>query len=128
MSGGLTEAAWQAQVEGLARFYGWRTYHPPDNRPAGRAGRPQRVTSGFPDLVLLRGPELLFVELKTDKGRASPEQREWLGELAAVGDACAQSANYPATVEAYIWRPRDFDDVHARLARGRHQQHATFTP
>lgn len=31
------EVVLQRRVEALARFYGWLTYHPPDNRPAGTA-------------------------------------------------------------------------------------------
>lgn len=84
---GPSEAAWQAKVEGLARFYGWRIFHAPDNRPVrARSGRTyvQNVTPGFPDLVLLRPPELIFAELKTDKGRVKPEQEEWLADLRAV--------------------------------------------
>lgn len=35
---------------------------------------------GFPDIVLLypsKGYHALFIELKTEKGRQSPSQREW---------------------------------------------------
>lgn len=93
-----SEAAFQTQVTQLAGFYGWRTYHTHDSR---------RSTPGFPDLVLVRGPELIFAELKTEKGRVRPEQADWIAALNAV-----------PTVDTYLWRPSDFDDIHARLSRG----------
>lgn len=144
VNGELAEAAWQAQVIGLARFYGWRLAHFHDSRREvrGRGGSRlvgDRDAAGFPDLVLVRGPELIYAELKTDRGRTSAEQDGWLDALRVVAEAVrhvadtalnedlAPEAGYPA-VDVYIWRPRDFDDVEARLARGRHRQPATFAP
>jgi hypothetical protein len=95
----MTEKEWQAQVVQLARLYGWRTYH---------TLRSQGSEAGFPDLVLVRPPRLIFAELKTDKGRLSPAQREWLADLEQV---CEISH----TVQVDVWRPADFDRVHAIL-------------
>jgi hypothetical protein len=109
--GGLSEAAFQAQVVGLARFHGWRVYHAPDNRPAGKTGRPQRTVSpdarGFPDLICVRGPRIVAAELKAERGRVAPEQSAWL-----------QALEQAPGVETYIWRPRDWDSVAAVPARG----------
>jgi len=99
--GELTEAAFQTQVLQLAGYYGWRAYHTHDSR---------RSQPGFPDLFLVRGDEAIAAELKTEKGRVKPEQHEWLAALELV-----------AGIETFIWRPSDFDDMHARLAQGRHQ-------
>lgn len=99
-----SEAEFQSAIIRLARLNGWRVYHPPDNRPA-RNGRVQSVEPGFPDLTLVRDGELIFAELKTSTGRVRPEQHEWLTALALVPG-----------VETYIWRPGDFDAIHARLA------------
>lgn len=119
----LTEAQWQAQVVGLARFYSWVVYHPPTNRPNAR-GRVQRVTAGFPDLTLARETrlgdgevELIFAELKTDTGRLGPGQRDWLDLLGRVPGA-----------EAVLWRPRDFEEVQTRLARGKRISRPAFAP
>lgn len=104
----MTERRFQQQVENMAGFYGWKAFHAPDNRPVKTAtGRviKQRISPGWPDLVLCRPPEILAVELKTDKGRVRPEQITWLGTLEACG------------VETHIWRPRNFDQLQARLAR-----------
>lgn len=92
----ISEKAWQEQVVQLAALYGWKHYHPFDSR---------RSVSGWPDLVLVRPPELLIVELKTDRGRIRPPQQEWLDALAMCG------------VEVAVWRPRDFEQVHDRLRR-----------
>jgi len=91
----LSEKAWQDQVIQLAQMYGWRVYHPFDSR---------RSVPGYPDLTLVN-KTLVMAELKTDRGRLSPEQREWLEALDAAG------------VETHVWRPRDVDAVVARLFR-----------
>lgn len=94
-----SEAAFQRQIENLAGFYGWHLqYHTFDSR---------RSHAGWPDLVLCRPPEILFLELKAEKTRVRPEQLEWIEALTACG------------LEAGIFRPTDFDELHARLARGR---------
>lgn len=125
------EAAFQAQVEQLARYYGWRVFHAPDNIPRRTAsGRivKQDVEPGFPDLVLVRGPELIFAELKTEKGRVSPEQQEWIAALTVIGEEVYRHTRHLddsawdlPCVDVYLWRPSDFDELHARLARGRHR-------
>jgi hypothetical protein len=94
----LSEKDWQQQVIELAELYGWLIYHTFDSR---------RSHPGWPDLVLCRPPtgELIYVEMKTDKGRLSGPQRMWLDALRD----CNQ--------EVHVWRPRDFDAVHERLKR-----------
>lgn len=71
---------------------------------------------GFPDLVLIKikseqgarnetdvSGELIFVELKTDIGKLTPKQVEWLSLLKACG------------CETYLWRPSMWDEIIARL-------------
>jgi len=83
----VPEKEWRQQVVLWAKRAGWRVYwtwtslHSPP---------------GFPDLVLCRPPRLLFAELKTESGRLSSAQDEWLWDLGQ----CDQ-------VEAYVWRPHD---------------------
>jgi hypothetical protein len=127
--GALSEAAWQRQVESLAQFYGWLVYHPPDNRPIDGRGRRQATARGYPDLTLVRGAELIFAELKRDTTYPSPDQRIWLDALRAVSEAVdwAAGVDGPA-IDVYVWRPRDFDEVQMRLARGRTVVPASFAP
>lgn len=108
--GELLESAWQDQVVGLARFYGWdRIFHAPQQGAGGRAFRQYPEGTGFPDLVLVRPPELIFAELKAEGGRVSTTQQAWLDALAEVDGA-----------SVYLWRPGDWHEVERILARGRH--------
>jgi len=131
---GISEAQWQAQVLGLAGFYGWRAYHPPDNTPSAN-GRRQRVAPGFPDLTLVRGPELIFAELKAENGRLGPGQQEWLDALGVIGDTIRRGSYAgtadepdPPAVDVYLWRPSDWPTVNARLARGRGMVRPEWAP
>jgi hypothetical protein len=101
VDGKISEAAWGRRVEGLLRFYGWRWFHAPDNKPRkGKSGREhrQRVTPGFPDYVAIRnldgvGPELLVIELKAEAGRMGPGQEEWLDGFRELADAVSDVAD-----------------------------------
>lgn len=93
----ITEASWQATVVDLARLRGWMVAH---FRPA-RVGTGWRTPvaydgTGFPDLILARAGQVLALELKTDTGRVTIHQRDWIREL---GD------------HAHIIRPRDWDHL-----------------
>ena len=87
----LSERDFQAQLIQLAELTGWRTYHTYDSR---------RSNPGFPDLVLVRAPRVIFAELKRERGRVTDAQRAWAEELAEC-----------AGVEYYLWRPSDWDEV-----------------
>lgn len=116
-----SEAAWQQSVVNLALLYGWRVYHAPAGGKDGRVDREQ-IGAGFPDLVLIRPPELIVAELKPDKAtrrrgvldaevaqrpewlRAvdlTAEQAAWLEAFAEVGaavsygNACALELGLP---------------------------------
>jgi hypothetical protein len=110
-----SEAAFQTQVTQLAQYYSWRVYHTHDSR---------RSPAGFPDLVLVRPPELIFAELKTEKGRVRPEQADWLADLEAVARTLAVEG--VRALDVCLWRPSDFDVLHARLARGRVRQEPLY--
>jgi hypothetical protein len=90
-----------------ARLGGWRVAHfRPARTEHGWRTPVQGDGAGFPDLVLChpwRG-ELLFRELKAQRGRLRPEQREWLDALDAAG------------ADAAVWKPRDLDDALELLA------------
>src|SRR3712207_848242 len=76
LAASITERDFQAQVVQFARLCGWRCYHTHDSR---------RSEPGFPDLILARPPRLLAVELKTNRGKVTDAQAEWLETLAACG-------------------------------------------
>lgn len=86
----LTEAQFQAQVLRYAALMGWRAYHTYDSR---------RSAAGFPDLVLVRRPRVIWAELKSDRGRITPEQRAWIFDLRSSGQ------------DVRIWRPSDWPEI-----------------
>jgi hypothetical protein len=85
----------------VARLAGWRVAH---FRPARTAkGWCTPVTAdgaGWPDLVLVRPPRIIFAELKSESGKVRPEQTEWLSVLRLLPGA-----------ETHLWRPADWDAV-----------------
>lgn len=101
----LSEADWQTRVTDTAQRYGWRHCH--IRKATVRAGRIATPTSvpGWPDLVLWHETHrvVVYVELKTDKGKLSPAQVDVLESLSAAGALIG------------IWRPRDWPQVLAFL-------------
>ena len=91
----VTEEEFMRSVVGIAEARGWLVYHTHDSR------RSQR---GFPDLTLVRGPRIIFAELKTVTGKLRTAQRHW---LAALRDTAA---------EVYVWRPLDMRLVEETLS------------
>jgi len=90
----LSEKAFSQQVFDLVRLTGWRVARFPTWRPTG-------TTPGFPDIVAARrGRRTLVAELKTETGKLTPAQREWLWLLAEAGG-----------VDVYVWRPSNWRQV-----------------
>lgn len=84
-----TEAEWQQTVVDTASAFGWWSYHNRDSRGSNE---------GWPDLVLVRPPRFVLVELKTNKGRVRPRQAIILDMLRAC------------CLDVRLWRPKDWDD------------------
>lgn len=95
----MTEREFQRTVIATARHLGWRVAH--FGAATVRSGRVLTPVladgAGFPDLVLVR-ERIVYVELKSAKGRLSPRQREWMRALLEAGQ------------EAYVWRASDWQD------------------
>lgn len=93
----MKEADFQRRLIDAARLAGFRVAH---FRPAltrsGRWATPMQGDKGFPDLVLAKDGRVLVAELKTDIGRTTPEQREWLAALGGHGR---------------LWRPQHWQAV-----------------
>jgi len=90
-----TEKQLQLEIVRLAKRCGWRVYHTYDSR---------KSQAGFPDLVLVRRDRLLFIELKRELGKPTPEQSEWLEALSVV-----------PRIEVFIWRPQDWTEIEGVL-------------
>lgn len=97
----ITEEKFLEQIISLARIYGWKVAH---FRPAMTKWGWRTAVSGdgkgFPDCVLVKTGRMIFAELKSDTGKLSPEQVEWLRIL-----------GLKMGIEVYIWRPSDFNDI-----------------
>ena len=94
----MTEKQFMEAVLDAARTFGWMAYHTFDSR---------RSTGGFPDLVMVKPPRVLFVECKAAKGCVTADQEEWLAALAGC--------EWP---ETYLWRPDDMSSILALLSEG----------
>ena len=86
----MSEKAFMRNVTQLAKLYGWLVFHPYYSR---------KSTPGWPDLVLIKPPVALFVELKSWSGRTTPQQKQWLAALTACG------------LDARLWRPGDWEEI-----------------
>jgi len=99
----MTEAELQAAIIDAAHYAGWVVHHCRAAR-VGTPGSERWVTPiagdvGFPDLVLVHPSRgVLWIELKSARGKVSPAQQGWLDVL----DAAGQSAG--------VWRPVDWTD------------------
>lgn len=101
----MTEAEFQAQVVELAHLLGWRVLHV--RRSIGKGQRWTTTTSivGWPDLFLYhpKKQRVFALELKSEKGKLTDEQRVVLDELQMAG------------IPAVAVRPDDWDDVQHML-------------
>jgi hypothetical protein len=100
------EAGFLASVIDLAHICGWTVAHFRAARTEHGWRTPvQADGAGWPDLVLVRPPELIVAELKSVAGRVQPHQKRWIAMLRACG------------VEVTVWRPSDWPAIEARLQR-----------
>ena len=89
-----TEKEFQATVVEYAKLQGWMVYHTFDSR---------RSEPGFPDLVLVRGEDLAFVELKAEGKKTTEAQRRWLDAVAGAG------------AEQAVWWPSMWPEIEKYL-------------
>jgi len=109
---GMTWQQWQNTVIALLQTYGWHVAH---FRPAMNQRGQWRTAvaangKGWPDIVAIhkeRG-QLLVAELKTGKGRLTPEQKEWL-EYFRLVPGCG----------VFEWKPDDWETILGIVQGGR---------
>lgn len=83
----VTHAELQASIIQLATLKGYEHFH---------NLHPEGSDPGWPDLVLCKPPRLIFLELKTERGKLTEAQRGWLLRLKACNQEC------------YLLRPTDW--------------------
>ncbi len=94
----ILEKEFMQQVAQLAGLRGWRVYHTYDSR---------KSVAGFPDMLLIRGRQMLVFELKVGKRKTTPEQDDWLCAFRGVHG-----------VGAYELRPTDWPLIETLLEHG----------
>jgi VRR-NUC domain len=87
----VTERDLQDQVLALARIFGWKVFYPWTS---------VHSAAGWPDLALVKAPRFVVAEIKTQRGRLTAAQRDWLEEL----------EDYPG-IEVFVWRPSDWPQI-----------------
>jgi hypothetical protein len=93
----ISEKQWMTTILEMATAHGWELrYHTYDSRRSSR---------GFPDLVLVRPPRILFVEVKKERGKLTRDQEVWMKAL----EMCPM-------VESYVWKPSDGDEAERVLS------------
>lgn len=91
----VNETALQNVIIEMARLFRWRHYH---------SWTSIHSPAGFPDLVLVRPPRLIFAELKARNRHPTRRQEEWLADLRSVPG-----------IETYLWRPDDLGEIERLL-------------
>jgi len=105
VSGTVSEKAFMDTILQAAELYGWWTYHTHDSR---------RSTAGFPDLVLIKPPCVMFLEVKSERGRLSREQADVLAMLQECGPLSCRFESHG--VSAAMVRPSDWEQIVEWLA------------
>ena len=101
----ITEAQFQSQITQYAELRGWEWLHV----RAGRTEHGWRVpvsgtmAAGWPDLVLIRGRRIIFLEVKRQDGKVTADQSRVLLALNV------------ATEGAWVVRPSDWDFIEREL-------------
>lgn len=96
-----TEAHWAGWVLSTAVLHGWAVHEEYDAT---------RVNSGWPTLVLLRGPRMVVAKIKAEKGEVTRAQQQWLDQFAEV------AATSDGAICVHLWRPADEASVRECLA------------
>ena len=102
----ITEKDFSSQIESLLNIFGWHWCH---FRPARTEHGWRTALSGhkgFLDYIATKPPRLLIFELKSEKGKVSSEQQEWIDLLKQCTGA-----------EVYLWKPSQIDEI-VEILRG----------
>lgn len=96
----------QATLVAALKLYGYRVFTVRQSAaPVGRNGRVVSFVTdkGFPDIFAVGGIAVA-IEVKRETGKTTPEQDEWLRDLATAG------------VKTFVARPSNLDEILKELA------------
>lgn len=102
----VREADMQQAVMDAARLGGWLAYHTHDAR---------RSPEGFPDVLAVRGGEMVAYELKTVRNHTTAAQEAWLAAFRTFADA----HGLEGYMDVRVVRPGDMAQAIERLTGGR---------
>lgn len=91
----MTEAELLGGVMDLCKLLGFYVHHCRPAKTEKGWRTPIQGDAGFVDLVICGRNDVLFRELKSDTGKPSLEQADWITRLVEAG------------ADVTIWRPRD---------------------
>ncbi len=97
LDGTVDEKDLQLAAIQFAHLHGWLCYHVFDSRMAST----KHVDKGFPDWILAKEGRVLALEFKTERGKLTLAQCEWIYQLSAEG-----------RIECFIFRPHDWSSGH----------------
>lgn len=92
----MPERAFREHVRKYAEAHHWLCYF---------TWRSDHSPAGYPDLTMCRLSRVIWAELKSAKGRVTPEQLAWIDALSLTGKG-----------EVYVWRPSHWKDITEVLA------------
>ncbi|KKL94458.1 hypothetical protein LCGC14_1864440 [marine sediment metagenome] len=110
----ISEADLGTWLEDLLDTYGWLWCH---FRPA-RTKESWRTAitghKGWLDYTCIRGARFVVIELKSEKGKLSPDQKDWHDAIDLLNRLRIQKG-YKNPIEKYIVRPSDRDFIEQLL-------------
>lgn len=105
MEAQISERDWQQTVIGLLDLHGWTWFHVGDSR---------RASAAILDIIAIRPPRFLCIELKTEKGKLTKTKvvKGKHGFYARLGqlEVIALLHQCPG-VECFVWRPSNYEDM-----------------
>ena len=102
-----SEADFQRLVTETAELLGWNWMHVRSTTDTNGRTRTPTSCVGWPDLVLWKPGRFLAVELKSERGRPSVDQKHVLESLRAAG------------IDVGIWRPSSWPEIESTLRGGK---------
>lgn len=94
---GITEKQLSDNIVSLARMLGWLVHRDPTWRATG-------ADPGYPDLTLVRERQVIFAELKSEKGSLTDDQWAWVNALVGI------AVDTHPVVRMCVWRPSQWLD------------------
>ncbi len=97
-----SEKEFGTYIEDLLRRFGFEFDHVYEQARYAR-----RSTVGRPDYFAIKPPRFLVIELKSETGKVTLEQKWWLDRCSAI-----------EVIETYLWRPADREEAQEIILLG----------